>query len=147
MQMRIGLSSGGMELIFPVCALAAFTPVVLLSGTTGHQLHAAGNGLVSAISYQQVYVPGGHRVAEHARGESFARLEQPAQPGLSITFELQKELTPMTAVRDMPDKAGQKVTVGTWHPIASLQPCFLTPKKAIQAYLTILNYNIIFSNR
>ena len=53
-----------------------------------------------------MHVVGRNHVIEDAQSEALARLEQPLQIVTSIPSELEQELTPMTAVSDVPDKTG-----------------------------------------
>ena len=54
-------------------------------------------------------------VIEHAQTEALSRFEEPMQIAASLARKREKKLSLMTAVRDMPDVAGQEITVGAGH--------------------------------
>ena len=58
---------------------------------------------------------GGDDVVKNAKVEAFACLKQPLQIVAPIVRELEQKLTPVTAVRDVPYKTGQEVSIGAWH--------------------------------
>jgi hypothetical protein len=54
----------------------------------------------------------------------FLGLKQPMAPTVSISGEFQQELGLVAAVGNVPDVAGQEMTIGAWHQAFSLKRCF-----------------------
>ena len=120
-QVRVCLNGGCVIAVFPERALSGFSAVVLLCTLSCHQLHAARSRVTASVQDQQVNVIGGDDVVEDAKAEALARFVEPVQVVLAIARELEQELTPVTAVRDVPDQAGEKLSIGARHRLNSLE--------------------------
>ena len=119
-QVGIGVHRGGVVAVLPECAASPFAPVVLLSGPSGDELHAAGDLAIATILNQHVDVIRRNDVVQHAQPETFSGLVQPVNPAPSIAGKLEQELALVAAVGQMPDVAGDEAAVGAGHDGSSL---------------------------
>jgi hypothetical protein len=58
---------------------------------------------------------GGHHEVEHAKPESLSHLKEPPNVTSPIARKFQEELPLVATMREVPDSAGQKITVGARH--------------------------------
>ena len=99
------------------------------------ELDALRDHIWSGISYQQVNVVRGDYVIEYTKPKALPRLEQPAKIVLPVPCKFQEKGLLMAAMRDVPDLAGQKMTVASGHRF-SLQRAFSLRKAASKRYYT-----------
>jgi hypothetical protein len=59
---------------------------------------------------------------EDAESTSFLRLEQSVNPAAAFFFKLQQNLLLMTAMRDVPHKAGKKIAIRSGHHVLLKRP-------------------------
>ena len=91
--------------------------VVLPCHAARDQLHAARDFTIATILHQQMNVIRRDEVVEHTQPETFTGLEQPVQPAAPVACELEQELPLVTAMRNVPDVAGEETTVDSRHPL------------------------------
>ncbi len=109
------LNSRGMVAIFPECSLAAFSRIVFLAGTPGHQLdHGRDIVFVAIILHQHVHVLC-DRIIQNLDPEPFSGLIKPGNESLAIVSKLQQEFLFMASVRDVPDAPWHEVSIGSGH--------------------------------
>jgi hypothetical protein len=104
--------------------LTSFALVVSLGAASGHQLHTAGDLALSAITDQEMDMVRRNDVIQNTKPIAFLGLKQPMAPTVSISGEFQQKLLFVAAVGNVPDVAGQEMTIGAWHQAFSLKRCF-----------------------
>jgi hypothetical protein len=110
MQMLVGLNSGGVIAVFPERPLLAFALVIFLRGAPGDELHTLGDDVASSVFDEKVNVIACDYVIEHAQTEPLLRFEKPIQITAAIARKLHEKFSLMTAVGDVTDVAGYKMT-------------------------------------
>jgi hypothetical protein len=114
--------------VFPERSMARFALVVFLPTAARDQLHAIGDHVCTGISNQKVNVVAGYDAIKYGETEAFFRFENPTQIALSVARTLQKKIFSMAAMCDVPDIAGQEVSIRSRHRI-SLEVTFPPQKK------------------
>jgi hypothetical protein len=116
LEMASGLDGGRMVTIFPKGSLPDFPGIVLLACPFGDQLDHLGNLVIpSPISDDEVDMIRGNRVVQDLDIKPFTGLIQPVKIALTASSEFEQKLPFVAAVGDMPDVAGQKISIRSWH--------------------------------
>jgi hypothetical protein len=125
-EMFSALNSGGVITVFPECPFAAFSLIVFLAATAGHQLQGPWQNVTgAAINYQEMDMVRGDHIIQNLQPVTLLRLKQPVPPSLPVSQKPKKKLLLMAAMSKMPDLPWNIIAIRPWH-----FPSFLTPKSA-----------------
>jgi hypothetical protein len=110
------LDGGRMVTIFPKGTLTTFPGIVLLARSPGDQLDQIGNLVLSSpVPDDDVDMVRGNRVVQDLDRKPFTGLIQPMLVALTGSSEFEQEFPFVAAVSNMPDVAGQKKSIRSWH--------------------------------
>lgn len=88
--------------VFPKCTVPFFSLIVLLSGASGQVAHCGRNGASVATFEQKVNMIARDDVVEDASIVPSSGLEQSQTPEFPIPSKLQKKITIVASVSDVP---------------------------------------------
>jgi hypothetical protein len=118
-QMFICLYGGSVVSFFPEGPFSSLLLVVNLPHSASNQLHQSGNALgLLGCKRQDMDMIRSDRKIEDWDFIPVASLIQPFHPEIAVDGMVQKKLTVMTPVRNMPDSPWNKKSYWSWHALS-----------------------------